>query len=118
MAVYLVTGAAGFIGSWLTEALVERGETVRALDNFSTGSRENLAPFADKIDVWAVDLRDADGVAKACEGVDFIFHEGALPSVPLSIQDPRTSHTSNINGTFNLLEGARHAGVKRVVYAA
>jgi nucleoside-diphosphate-sugar epimerase len=118
MAVYLVTGAAGFIGSWLTQALVERGDTVRALDNFATGKRENLASFADKIDLWAVDLRDADGVAKACEGVECIFHEGALPSVPLSIRDPRSSHTSNINGTFNLLEGARHAGVKRVVYAA
>ncbi len=118
MAVYLVTGAAGFIGSWLTQALVERGETVRALDNFATGKRENLAPWKKDIELLEVDLRDAAGVAKACEGVDFIFHEGALPSVPLSVKDPRTSHTANIDGTFNLLEGARHAGVKRVVYAA
>ena len=118
MAVYLVTGAAGFIGSWLTQALVERGETVRALDNFATGKRENLTPFAGKIEVLEVDLRDADGVAKACQGVEIIFHEGALPSVPLSVKDPRASHTANIDGTFNLLEGARHAGVKRVVYAA
>lgn len=118
MAVYLVTGAAGFIGSWLTQALVERGETVRALDNFATGKRENLAPWKNKIELLEVDLRDADGVAQACKGVDFIFHEGALPSVPLSVKDPRTSHTANIDGTFNLLEGARATGVKRVVYAA
>ena len=118
MAVYLVTGAAGFIGSWLTQALVERGETVRALDNFSTGKRENLAPLMDRIDLHETDLRDAAAVARACKGVDVIFHEGAIPSVPLSVKDPRTSHTANIDGTFNLLEGARSAGVKRVVYAA
>jgi UDP-glucose 4-epimerase len=118
MATYLVTGAAGFIGSWLTQALVERGETVRALDNFSTGKRENLAPWLDKIDLLEIDLRDEHAVARACEGVDIVFHEGALPSVPLSVKDPRTSHTANIDGTFNLLEGARHAKVKRVVYAA
>lgn len=118
MAVYLVTGAAGFIGSWLTQALVERGETVRALDNFSTGKRENLAPLMDRIELHETDLRDAAAVARACKGVDVIFHEGAIPSVPLSVKDPRTSHTANIDGTFNLLEGARRAGVKRVVYAA
>ena len=118
MAVYLVTGAAGFIGSWLTQALVERGETVRALDNFSTGKRENLAPWKNDIEILEVDLRDEDRVAQACKGVDIIFHEGAIPSVPLSVKDPRTSHTANIDGTFNLLEGARHGGVKRVVYAA
>ncbi len=118
MAVYLVTGAAGFIGSWLTQALVERGETVRALDNFVTGKRENLARWKNDVELFEVDLRDAEGVAEACEGVEFIFHQGALPSVPLSVKDPRTSHTANIDGTFNLLEGARHAGVKRVVYAA
>lgn len=118
MATYLVTGAAGFIGSWLTQALVERGDTVRALDNFATGKRENLAPWLDGIELLEADLRDEKAVAKACEGVDIVFHEGALPSVPLSVKDPRTSHTANIDGTFNLLEGARHAGVKRVVYAA
>jgi nucleoside-diphosphate-sugar epimerase len=118
MAVYLVTGAAGFIGSWLTQALVERGDTVRALDNFATGKRENLAPWLDRVELLAIDLRDEPAVARACEGVDIIFHEGALPSVPLSVKDPRTSHTANIDGTFNLLEGARAAGVKRVIYAA
>ena len=70
------------------------------------------------MELLETDLRDAEGVARACEGVEFIFHEGALPSVPRSVKDPRTSHESNINGTFNLLEGARAAGVKRVVYAA
>jgi nucleoside-diphosphate-sugar epimerase len=118
MAVYLVTGAAGFIGSWLTQALVERGETVRAFDNFCTGKRENLAPWKHDIDLIEADLRDPAAVAEACDGVEIIFHEGALPSVPLSVKDPRTSHTVNVDGTFNLLEGARHAGVKRVVYAA
>ncbi len=118
MAVYLVTGAAGFIGSWLTHALVERGETVRALDNFSTGRRENLAGISGKIDLIGADLRNADAMSKACAGVQIIFHQGALPSVPLSIQDPRTSHASNIDGTFNLLEAARAAGVQRIVYAA
>lgn len=118
MATYLVTGAAGFIGSWLTQALVERGETVRALDNFSTGKRENLEPWRNDIEILEIDLRDADDVARACEGVETIFHEGALPSVPLSVKDPRTSHAINIDGTFNLLEGARHAGAKRVIYAA
>ena len=118
MARYLVTGVAGFIGSHLAHALVARGDEVRGLDNFSTGLRRNLAALEGKIDLRETDLRDADGVARACEGVEYIFHEGALPSVPRSVKDPRTSHESNINGTFNLLEGARAAGVKRVVYAA
>ena len=118
MAVYLVTGAAGFIGSWITHALAERGDTVRALDNFATGYRKNLAGVQGKMEILEADLRDADAMTKACEGVHAIFHQGALPSVPLSIKDPRTSHTSNIDGTFNLIEAARTAGVKRIVYAA
>ncbi|NYF78514.1 UDP-glucose 4-epimerase [Granulicella arctica] len=115
---YLITGAAGFIGSHLADALVARGDEVRALDNFATGRRENLASLHGRIDLREVDLRDADGVREACEGVDFILHEGALPSVPRSVKEPRPSHETNIDGTFNLLEGARAAGVKRVVYAA
>lgn len=118
MARYLVTGCAGFLGSWITQALVERGETVRGFDNFETGRRENLAGLLDRIEFVQGDLRDADAVARACEGADYILHQGALPSVPRSVKDPRTSHTANIDGTFNLLEGARAAGVKRVVYAA
>ncbi|MGC2619829.1 MAG: SDR family oxidoreductase [Acidobacteriaceae bacterium] len=115
---YLVTGCAGFIGSWITETLIERGAIVRGLDNFETGKRENIAHLADHLEFMECDLRDCQGVARVCEGVDFIFHQAALPSVPRSVKDPRTSHTANLDGTFNLLEGARAAGVQRVVYAA
>jgi len=115
---YLVTGCAGFIGSWITQALVERGETVRGLDNFETGKRENFEHLGGSFQFVECDLRDADAVAHACDGVDFILHQGARPSVPRSVKDPRTSHTANLDGTFNLLEGARAAGVKRIIYAA
>jgi nucleoside-diphosphate-sugar epimerase len=118
LALYLITGAAGFIGSHLAHALVARGEQVRALDNFATGQRKNLAGLMDRIDLREVDLRDAAGVLDACEGVEYILHQGALPSVPRSVKEPRPSHETNINGTFNVLEGARAAGVRRVVYAA
>jgi nucleoside-diphosphate-sugar epimerase len=118
MALYLVTGCAGFIGSSITEALVRRGDDVRGLDNFATGKRENLAGVRDRMEFLECDLRDADAVQEACRGVDFIFHVAALPSVPRSVKDPRTSHTANIDGTFNLLEAARAAGVKRIVYSA
>ena len=118
MATYLITGVAGFIGSHLAHALVECGETVRGLDNFSTGRIENLAGLQGKVDLLELDLCDEAGVRAACEGVDYILHQGALPSVPRSVKDPRPSHQSNIDGTFNLLEGARAAKVKRVVYAA
>ena len=116
----LITGAAGFIGSWLTDTLLARGELVRGFDNFATGRRENLADAAqnEKFELVEGDLRDATAVAAACVGVDAILHQGALPSVPRSVKDPRTSHEANIDGTFNLLEGARAAGIKRVVYAA
>jgi len=122
MARYLVTGCAGFIGSHLTENLVEtlgaNGDIVRGLDNFETGKRENLSNFLDRIEFFQCDLRDAAAVTEACRDVDFIFHVAALPSVPRSVKDPRTSHTANIDGTFNLLEGARAAGVRRIVYSA
>jgi nucleoside-diphosphate-sugar epimerase len=118
LANYLITGISGFIGSHLAHALVELGETVRGLDNFSTGPIQNLAGLKGKIDLHEIDLRDAVGVAAACEGMDYVLHQGALPSVPRSVRDPRTSHESNVDGTFNLLEGARQAGVKRVIYAA
>ncbi len=117
MAKYLITGVAGFIGSHLVRALVECGEDVRGFDNFSTGRRENLAGVG-AFEMVEGDLRDADAVAHACRGVDFILHLGALPSVPRSVKDPRASHESNIDGTFNVLEGGRLAGVHRVVYAA
>jgi UDP-glucose 4-epimerase len=118
MAIYLITGAAGFIGSHLAQTLVERGEEVRGFDNFSTGRRENLAAILPKMELLVGDLRDFDTVERACRGVDYVLHQGALPSVPRSVKDPRTSHESNINGTFNLLEAARAANIKRVIYAA
>jgi nucleoside-diphosphate-sugar epimerase len=118
LAKYLITGVAGFIGSHLAHALIESGETVRGLDNFSTGRRENLRTLEGKMDLHQADLCNADAVAAACVGMDYIFHEGALPSVPRSVKQPRPSHESNIDGTFNVLEGARAASVKRVIYAA
>lgn len=118
MSLYLVTGCAGFIGSTIAEALVRRGEHVRGVDNFETGKQENLAGVRDRMEFVECDLRDPEAAAEACRGVDFIFHTAALASVPRSVQDPRTSHTANVDGTFNLLEGARAAGVKRIVYSA
>lgn len=118
MASYLITGAAGFIGSHLAQALADRGQTVRALDNLATGSLRNLSGVLDRIDFRHADVRDAQTLRHACEGVDFVLHQAALPSVPRSIREPEPSHTTNIDGTFNLLEAARKAGVKRVVYAA
>ena len=117
MSTYLITGVAGFIGSHLAQALLARGEAVRGFDNFSTGRQENLAGL-DGVEIVEADLRDADAVRDACEGADFVLHEGALPSVPRSVEDPRTSHETNLDGTFNVLEGARAAGVKRVIFAA
>jgi UDP-glucose 4-epimerase len=115
LATYLITGVAGFIGSHLADALLARGYSVRGVDNLSTGK---LANIPDGVDFIEADLADAAAVAKACLGVDAILHQGALPSVPRSVKDPRTSHLSNIDGTFNVLEGARAAGIKRVLYAA
>ena len=118
MANYLITGVAGFIGSHLAHTLVECGETVRGFDNFSTGAIQNLAGLKGRLDLHEIDLCNASDVAAACEGMDYILHQGALPSVPRSVKDPRSSHESNVQGTFNVLEGARAAGVKRVVFAA
>jgi nucleoside-diphosphate-sugar epimerase len=118
MSLYLITGAAGFIGSSIARALLARGEKVRGLDNFSTGKRENLTEILDRMDFQEVDLLDLDAVRKACTGVDFILHEAAIPSVPKSVRDPLESNRANIDGTVNLLVAARDAKVKRVVYAA
>ena len=118
MANYLITGVAGFIGSHLASALVARGDNVRGLDNFATGLRSNVENLNSDIDFREIDLRDASSVLEACQGIDVIFHEAALPSVPRSVQDPRSSHEANIDGTFNLLDAARLAKVPRVVYAA
>src|ERR1700692_1108155 len=115
---YLITGAAGFIGSHLATALVARGEQVRCLDNYATGERKNLDEIRDRIELREIDLTDADGVRDACVGGDVVLPQGALPSGPRWVKEPRPSHETNIGGTFNVLEGARLAGVKRVVYAA
>ncbi len=114
---YLITGGAGFIGSAIARALVERGSRPRVLDNLSTGKLENLDDIRDRIDFVEGDLRDSAVAARACEGVRYVFHEAALPSVPRSLADPVASHENNATGTLNLLVAARDAGVKRVVYA-
>ncbi len=118
MAQYLVTGAAGFIGSALVHALLERGELVRGLDNFETGRRENLQDVLSQIDFREADLLDLDAVQSACQAVDYVLHQAAIPSVPKSIADPARSNRANVDGTVNLLIAARNARVKRVVYAA
>lgn len=118
MARILVTGGAGFIGSHLTRALLERGDEVVVLENFLTGKRENLEPILSSIRLVEGDLREPADVSRALEGVDGVLHQGALPSVPKSLALPIESHHCNIVGTLNLLHGAHKAGVRRVVYAA
>ena len=118
MAKYLVTGAAGSIGSSLVRALLERGDEVRGVDNFSTGKPENIAEVRGRIDFREADILDLAAMHKACEGVDYVLHEAAIPSVPKSILDPLGSNAANVDGTVNLLVAAREAKVQRVVYAA
>ena len=117
MAKYLVTGGAGFIGSNIVKKLVEKGETVRVLDDFSTGKRENLAPFLSKIEIFEGDFSDLEVAKKAVEGVEYVLHQGAIPSVPRSIDDPIGTNNANILGTLNMLIASKDAGVKRFVYA-
>src|SRR5271167_3759412 len=118
MALYLVTGIAGFIGSSLARELVRRGESVRGIDNFSTGKPENLADLRAHIDFREIDLLDLAGVVEACRGVDHVLHQAAIPSVPRSVANPIETNRANIDGTLNLLVAARDARVKRVVYAS
>ena len=119
-AAILVTGGAGFIGSALVEALLERGDRVTVLDNFSTGKRENLIPFLKNPDFTLIegDIRDLETCRKAAAGQDYVLHEAALGSVPRSVKDPLTSLAVNISGFANMMIAARDAGVKRFVYAS
>lgn len=116
MSKYLVTGGAGFIGSNIAEALVQRGDTVRVLDNLSTGFTHNLDAF--DVELVEGDITDAATVARAMEGIDFVFHQAALASVPRSVKDPLATNDACVTGTVNVLHEAKKAGVKRVVYAA
>lgn len=115
---YLITGGAGFIGSNLAEELVRRGHQVRVFDNFSTGRRENLGEILDKIELLEGDLRNYHNVREAVEGMDFVLHQAALPSVPRSVSDPISSNNVNVAGTLNLLHAAKDAKIKRVVFAS
>lgn len=115
---YLVTGGAGFIGSHIVETLVQRGEDVRVLDNFTSGKRENLASVRNAITLIEGDLRDWETVRAATQGVDYVLHLGALASVPASVEDPLTTHAVNATGTLYILLAAREAGVKRVVFSS
>src|ERR1041384_6766580 len=116
MATYLVTGGAGFIGSNLVHALVERGDDVRVLDNFSTGNRRNLEGLG--VDVVEGELRSYERVHNAVRGANVVYHLGALGSVPRSVQDPLTSSAVNVEGTLNVLLAARDESVRRVVYSS
>jgi len=115
---YLVTGGAGFIGSHLVESLIAQGKDVRVLDNFLTGKRENLADFKDGIHLMEGDIRDLETCRKAVDGVEFVLHQAALPSVPRSIENPVLTNDINVGGTLNMLVASREAGVKRVVFAS
>jgi UDP-N-acetylglucosamine/UDP-N-acetyl-alpha-D-glucosaminouronate 4-epimerase len=118
MAVYLVTGGAGFIGSNIVEELLTQGAKVRIIDNFATGRRENLDPFKNKVDLREVDICDLGSLKTAVRGADFVLHQAAIPSVPKSVIDPITSHNADVTGTLHVLWAAKEAGVKRIVYAA
>jgi nucleoside-diphosphate-sugar epimerase len=114
----LVTGGAGFVGSNLAEALIGQGAKVIVIDNLITGFRENLEEITGDFDFVEGDLNDPEALGKALDGVEIVFHEAALPSVPRSVADPAETHESCVNGTFDLLMRSRESGVKRVVYAA
>ena len=116
MAHYLVTGGAGFIGSHLAEELLRRGERVRIVDSLITGKRQNLAHLPEAEFVHG-DLADLDVARRAVEGIEYVLHQAAIPSVPRSVQDPITSNRANVDASLNVLVAARDAGVRRVVYA-
>src|SRR5262247_4715748 len=116
MATYLVTGGAGFIGSHLVEELVRRGDRVRVVDNLSTGKRQNIAHLS-SVEFVEGELADLEVARRAVDGMDYVLHQAAIPSVPCSVQDPITSNRANIDATLNVLVAARDARVKRLVFA-
>jgi len=118
MAIYLITGIAGFIGSALARAVLAQGDKVRGIDNLSTGKMENLAEILDSIDFRKADLLDAKATEAACADVDYVLHQAAIPSVPRSVLNPLESNRANVDATVQLLVAAKDAKVKRVVYAA
>ncbi len=115
---FLITGGAGFIGSNIAKYLVEKGEQVRILDNFSSGRWENIESLKDTVELIDGDVRDYWTVTQAVHGVDYVLHQAALPSVPRSVKNPLTSNSVNINGTLHMLEAAKNAGVKKFVFAS
>jgi len=118
MANYLVTGGAGFIGSNIVKTLLEKGESVRVVDDLSTGKRINIEPFLSKIDFVQASLTDYDICLKTVESMDYILHQAAIPSVPRSVENPIRSNDANVTATVNLLTAAKNKKIKRLVYAA
>jgi nucleoside-diphosphate-sugar epimerase len=118
MAVHLITGGAGFIGSSIAARLLEQGESVRILDDFSSGRRENIEGLRGRLEVIEGSIVDAPTVRRAMEGVEVVFHEAAIPSVPRSIESPQPTLLTNVQGTTIVLDVARSSGVRRLVYAA
>jgi UDP-glucose 4-epimerase len=118
MALYLVTGGAGFIGSSIARALIKRGDKVRIIDNFSSGRRENFADFAKDVELIEADILDPAALRRAVQGAEVVYHEAAIPSVPKSMAEPLENHEANATGTLRVLQAARDAGVRRLVYAA
>lgn len=118
MAKYLVTGGAGFIGSNIVDELLRRGQTVRVIDDFSTGREENIKSFVNDVELIRGDIRDMETVSNAVSGVDYVIHQAALASVPRSIADPIASNQVNVQGTLNLLHAAKAHSVRRFVYAS
>jgi nucleoside-diphosphate-sugar epimerase len=116
--IVLVTGGAGFIGSHIAAALIEGGARVRIIDDLSTGHLENVAEIGGDIDFIQASLCDRTAVSRALEGVELVFHEAAIPSVPRSVDEPTETHEASVNGTFSLLLAARDQKVRRLVYAA
>jgi nucleoside-diphosphate-sugar epimerase len=114
----LVTGGAGFVGSHLVAGLIAKGCKIRVLDNLSTGKMENILPYQHDIEFIEGDIRDLTVVKAACEGIEVVLHHAAIASVAQSIKNPQSTHEVNVDGTFNILEGARHAGVKKIIFAS